>query len=214
LRYTAFIVAVLFTSCITAQSRVKKLSINSHTSFYSYGEGQGHLNNVVRLAEDIGITYKTYDTVKKKGMIYELSTMNTTAYYKNILPGNAVLEVNDLFTNFNFIFPMLLLYQGSVDQIFGVGLGIGTLAGRDYLDDNNNLLPYNTTNFKEVKFGKYWTGSLMLDYELSMKFYKRIGLNLGLRYTAPAPVHSNDLNFTISQGTGLTFKFGMFYQLK
>lgn len=212
MRYKALLIIILFTNSITGQSRVKKLSVNLFTNLYSYGDGQGHLNNVVRLGEDIGFTYKTFDTVKKRGMIYELNTMNTIAYYKDILNSNRVLEVNDLYTNLNFIFPFFILYKERIDQIFGVGIGIGTLAERDYLDENNNLLPYNTINLKEIKLGKYWTSSLILDYELSLKFYKKFGLNLGFRYTTTTPVRKGNLNFIVTQGTSLAFKYGFFYQ--
>lgn len=197
-----------------SQYRVNKLSLTAQTNFYSYGEGQGSLNNVVRLGEGFGVNFKTYDTIRKKGMIYELNLTNPTAYYKNVLGPNTVLEVNDLYANLNLIMPMLILYQEKIEHTLGVGISFGTLAGRDYYDENNNVLPYNTTNFKEVKFGRYWTTSFILDYELGLKFGKRYGFNLGFRYNIVAPVHNGNLAYLISQGTGITFKYGLFYQFK
>jgi hypothetical protein len=91
---------------------------------------------------------------------------------------------------------------------------IGTLAGRDYYDENNTVLTYNSTSLKEVKFGRYITSCLMLDYELNLKFSKRLGLNFGFRYTTATPIHSNNLDYIISQGTAISFKYGMFYQFK
>lgn len=182
-------------------------------NFYSLGEGYKPINDVVRLGDGFGITYKTYDTVKKRGMTYELMGNSTRAYYERAL-GNSTLKVDDLHMNFNFIFPFLMFYTKSIDQTFSVGLGIGTLAERDYLDENNNLLPHNSTNLKEINFGKYWESSLMLDYEISFRWSKRIGINLGLRYLSPAPIHSNKIDYDFSLGTGLAFKYGMFYQFK
>ncbi len=107
-----------------------------------------------------------------------------------------------------------MFYTSRIDHTFSVGLGIGTLAGRDYLDEKNNLLPYNNANLKEVQFGKYWEGTIMLDYKMSYSWTKRFGINLGLRYTNAAPVHSNKLAYDYSQGIGLAFKYGFFYQFK
>lgn len=214
MRYLAFIIISFLTNCTIAQSRINKLSVTGFTNFYSYGEGAGHLNDVVRLGETFGLAYKTYDTLKNKGMIYELNGTNTNAYYKNILSGNNVLKVGDTHINLNFIFPIFILYRKGIDQSFGVGLGVGTLAERYYFDEDNNELPFNSTNFKEAQFGRYWTTSAMLDYELSWKWTKKIGINVGLRYTTSTPVNSGDLNFKISQGTGLSFKYGLIYQFK
>ncbi len=164
MRYLNLLFILFFSQITIAQSRVNKLSVNAFANFYSYGEGQGYLNNVVRLGDIFGFTYKTYDTIKNKGMIYELNGINTTAYYNNILSGNRVLGVDDTHLNLNFIFPILIFYQKRVDQSFGLGLGISTLAERYYFDENNNELPFNSTNFKEVQFGQYWTASAMLDF--------------------------------------------------
>ncbi len=208
------LMVVFFSTSASAQNRVNKLSLSLLTNLYSYGEGQDHLNNVVRLGEGFGFTYKTYDTVKKRGMIYELMSNITTAYYKNILSASSVLEVNDLHLNLNLILPIIIFYKRNMEHSLGVGIGIGTLIGRDYLDENNNILAYNTTNLKELKFGKYYTSSLMLDYEFNLKFTKKIGMNVGIRYSTATPVQSNRSNYLISQGTGLGFKYGVFYQFK
>lgn len=199
---------------LSAQNRVNKLSVSIQSNFYTYGEGRGSLNDVLRLAEGVSITYKTYDSVKSKGMIYEFVTNTTSGYYKNILSNNSVLEVSDIYTNLNFIFPILILHSNKIEHCFGAGIGVGTLAGRDYIDEKNKILPYNSTTFKEIKFGKYWTSSFMLDYELDLKISKRIGLNLGLRYTTATPINSGKADYLITQGTGLSFKYGLFFQFK
>ena len=215
MRTLILLTAMFFYQNANSQHRINKFSASILSNLYSYGEGQGSLNNVVRLSEGLAFTFKTYDTVKKhKGMIYEFTANTTTAYYKNIIGNNSVLEVNDLHTNINLIFPMFIFYKKDIEHCFGIGIGIGTLAGRDYLDENNNFLPYNSTNLKDIKFGKYWTSSFMLDYELDLKFSKRLGLNLGLRYTTETPVHSGNTQYVITQGTGLSFKYGIFYQFK
>jgi hypothetical protein len=118
------------------KNRIKKFSASIQSNFYSYGEGQGSLNNVVRLAEGLSFTYKTYDSVKARGMIYEFVSNTTTGYYKNILSSNSILEVSDIYTNINFIFPVLILHRNKIEHCIGAGIGIGTLAGRDYLDEN------------------------------------------------------------------------------
>jgi hypothetical protein len=80
---------ILLANSVIAQNRVNKISANLVTNFYSYGDGQGHMNNVVRLREDLSISYKTYDTVKNSGMIYEVLVSNPTAYYKIYFPETA-----------------------------------------------------------------------------------------------------------------------------
>lgn len=80
--------------------------------------------------------------------------------------------------NLNFIFPFLIFHTNRTDQTFSVGISIGTLAERDYYDESNNLLSYNSTNLKAVKFGRYWEGSGMLDYEIGFRWTKRVGINL------------------------------------
>lgn len=214
MRYVILLILIINCGNIKSQSKVKKLSASIQSNFYTYGEGRGSLNNVVRLAEGLSFTYKTYDTVKGKGMIYEFVTNTTSGYYKNVLSSNSVLEVNDIYTNLNFIFPLLILHTSKIEHCLGAGFGVGTLAGRDYLDENNNVIPYNSTTFKQLNFGKYWTSSFMLDYELDLKFSKRIGVNLGLRYTTATPINSGKSNYIITQGTGISFKYGLFYQFK
>ncbi len=214
MRYLPFFVAIiLFSSHISAQQRVNKFSVNLITNLYSYGDGQGHLNNVVRLAEDINFRYKTYDTIKGKGMIYELAVADRQGYYKNVLAGNSVLEVSDLYANANFIFPVFIIRKKNMEHFFGAGLGIGTLISRDYADETNTVLPYNLTSLKEVKFGCYWTSALILDYEYNFNLSKKVGFSLGLRYTTSTPVHSGNLTYTTSQGTSIGFKYGLFFKL-
>lgn len=211
MRYFLLICIITFGSHINAQ-RVHKFSTNIQSNFYSYGEGYGSLNDVVRLAEGISFTYKTIDTSKAKGMIYEFTANTTSAYYQNILSGNSILEVSDFYTNLNFIFPILILQTKRIEQCIGVGIGIGALASRDYLDENNNVLNYNSTTLKELKFGRYFTNGLLLDYQIDIKLSKRIGFNLGARYTTSTPIHKGDANYIVTQGTGLSFKYGVFYQ--
>jgi hypothetical protein len=205
---------ILLANSVIAQNRINKISANLVTNFYSYGDGQGHMNNVVRLREDLSISYKTYDTVKNSGMIYEVLVSNPTAYYKNILPGNSILEVNDLYANLNIIFPFLILHSKRIEHSFGAGIGIATLGSREYYDENNNQLPYNSTNLKEIKFGSYWHATGLLDYELNLKFSRKIGVNFGIRYTSDAPFHKGNSTYVFTQGTSVGFKFGMFYQFK
>lgn len=213
MRYLIFYFILFFHLSVIGQSRVKKLSLNGISNFYSMGEGFTPLNNVVRLSDDgLSIVFKTYDTIKNKGMIYEFMGNSTIAYYKNGIGGNT-LKVDDFHANFNFIFPVFIFYTKRIDHTFSVGLGIATLAERDYYDENNNLLPYNSTNLQEVKFGRYWGGTGIFDYELSFMWTKRIGTNFGLRYTFASPVHSsNKLAYGFSQGTALGIKYGFFYQ--
>lgn len=211
MRLVSLILALTIMNNLLAQSRFNKLAVNNFSNFYTYGDGKGSLNNVVRLSESFGFSFKTYDTIKKRGMIYELMTNNPTAYYKNVLPNNT-LEVNDIYVNLNLIFPILIAYKERIEHSIGVGVGAGTLADREYSDENNTLLPFNSTNFKQVRFGKYWTTNLLLDYEMSLKFSGRIYLNLGMRYNTSTPVHSGQLEYTISQGMGLMFKYGLAYR--
>ncbi len=214
MRYLTISIAIFFSTSLIAQNRVNKLSLNALSNLYTYGEGQGSLNNVVRLGEDINIRYKTYDTVKSKGMIYELTVANRTGYYKNVLTGNTILEVNDLHANLNFIFPILIMHKKNMEHSLGVGVGLGTLMARDYYDENNVVLAYNTTYLKEVKFGRYFTSSLLLDYEFNFNLSKKIGFLFGLRYTTSTPVHSGNLSYLVSQGTGIGFRYGVFYKFK
>jgi hypothetical protein len=211
---TFFIVIIFFSAHVSAQQRVNKLSVNMLNNLYSYGDGQGHLNNVVRLAEDINFRYKTYNTVKRKGMIYELEVTNRQGYYKNVLPGNSVLEVSDLYANANLIFPVFIIHKKNMEHSFGTGIGVGTLMSRDYTDETNTVLLYNSTSLKEVKFGRYYTSALILDYEYNFNLSKKVGFALGLRYTTSTPVHSSNLTYTISQGTNIGFKYGLFYKFR
>jgi len=214
MRYTFIVILILSLVRGHSQSRINKLSVNSLTNFYSYGEGKGPLNTVVRLGEGLAFKFTTYDTVKKSGMMYELSTMNTTAFYKNIISSGSVLEVNDLHANIAFIFPIVIMYQKRMEQSLGFGICITTLLGRDYYDESGNSLPYNSSILPELKAGKYWSGLFMFDYELSLRFSKRMSYNLGLRFTTSSPVQSPISGFEISQGTGIAFKFGMSYKFK
>ena len=207
---------VLFLSNFSfAQKRVKKISLYTTSNFYSYTQSDGYLNNVVRNSEEgMSFQYKTIDTSKKKGMIYELTSNSTSAYYKNILGSNTILNVTDLHANVNFIFPMIMFYKKSMDHCLSVGIGIGTLAARDYLDESNNLLPYNNSNLKEQQFGKFWTSNIILDYEFDFRMTKKIGCKMGLRYFTPTPISSNNTDYKISQGTGIGIKYGLFYQFR
>lgn len=214
MRYLTISFILFFSTSLIAQNRLNKLSLNVLSNLYSYGEGQGSLNNVVRLAEDINIRYKTYDTVKAKGMVYELAITNRVGYYKNVLNGSSILEVNDTHINTNFILPIIIMHRKNMEHNLGVGIGVGTLMYRDYNDENNIVLPYNTTNLKELQFGRYFTSSLILDYEFNFNLSKKIGFALGLRYTTSTPVHSGNLNYLVSQGTGIGFKYGVFYKFK
>jgi len=198
----------------TAQKRVNKIGVYVPSSFYSYGESAGSLNNVVRHSEAMAFKYKTYDTVKKKGMVYELLFSNPDGYYKNILGPNTTLRVNDVYINVNFIFPVVLFYTKSMEHFIGVGIGAGTLAYRDYMDENNSELAYNITSLKELKFGKYWTSNFILDYDFDVKLSRRIGLNLGIRYFTSIPFIEKTADYKVTQGTGLTFKYGLFYQFR
>lgn len=210
------LISIFFLSVVNAQHRINKLSISTFANFYSFGEAGGHLNNVVRFDIPFSIAFKTFDTVKRSGMVYELMFNNVIAYYKNILPNNNTLEVNDLFVNTNFIFPMLVFYNNKtkMEHFLGVGLSLGTLAGRDYYDESNKALDYNTTAFKELKFGKYWTSALLLDYQFDFKLDKRLGCTMGLRYATSTVFSSKKTDYTISQGTSFAFKYGLFYQFK
>ncbi|MEJ7912446.1 MAG: hypothetical protein WKF70_04780 [Chitinophagaceae bacterium] len=212
MRYLSLFFLICWSQSAAAQHRVNKLSVNFFTNLYT--RGSGHLNKVVRLSENAGFSFKTYDTLKKRGMIYELLSTNTTAYYKNVLGGGNILEVADEHLNLNFIFPMLISTNGSLEHSLGVGVGVGTLAYRDYYNENDVVLPYDEGGFKKLKFGNYWTTALLIDYEFSMKWSKRVGLNLGLRYATPVPIRESNLGYDVSQGTGIAFKYGVFYQFK
>jgi hypothetical protein len=157
---------------------------------------------------------KIIDTAKKKGMIYELTLNSTSSYYENILGPNNILNITDLHTNINFIFPVVMFYQKRFDHCISVGLGIGTLAARDYFDKYSNLLVYNNSNLKELKFGKYWTSNIILDYDFDFRITKKIGFKIGARYFTPIPILSKNIDYKISQGTGFGIKYGLFYQFK
>lgn len=216
MKYKLLLISLLFWSITHAQHRMTKLSVNTFANFYSFGEAGGHLNNVVRFDIPFSIAFKTFDTVKRSGMVYELMFNNITAYYKNILPSNNTLEVSDLFVNANFIFPMLVFYNNKtkMEHFLGVGLSLGNLAGRDYYNESNKALDYNTTSFKELKFGKYWTAALLLDYQFDFKLDKRLGFSMGLRYATSSVFSIKKTDYTISQGTSFAFKYGLFYLLK
>ncbi len=212
MRYLTLFCFFCWSQGAAAQHRVNRLSGNLFTNFYT-GSG-GHLNKVVRLSENVGFSFKTYDTIKKRGMIYEVLSSSTTAYYKNVLGGGNVLQVDDEHLNLNFIFPMLISSNGLLGHDLGIGLGLGTLAYRDYYNENGVALPYDEGGFKELKFGKYWTTTAIIDYEFSMKWGKRYGFKLGLRYATPIPIRERSPGYAISQGTGIAFKYGVFYQFK
>jgi len=202
-------------NCSIAQKKIQKLSVNTFANFYSFGEAGGSLNNATRFDIPFSITYKSIDTAKNKGMVYELLFNNIISYYKNVLPNNNILEVNDLYMNANFIFPMLLFYnKAKMEHFLGVGISVGNLLGRDYVDESHKIIDYNTTTFKELKFGKYWTSSLLLDYQFDFKFDKRLGFNIGVRYATSSVFSSKKVDYRISQGTSFAFKYGLFYQLK
>ncbi len=197
-----------------SQNRVNKVSLNYFDNFYSLRSSVGQNNSVVRIGDGMTLNFKTYDTVKKSGMIYELQLNTTNSYYNNVIGTNRLLNVEDLHLNFNFIFPMLLFYKKNLEQSIGVGIGVGTLAARDFLDENNSLLQYNSTTLKEISFGKHWTSSLLLDYEFNFKLTKRIGFNLGLRYSSASPLGSKSGDYLISQGTSIGIRYGLHYQFK
>jgi hypothetical protein len=52
----SFLMFYFFSQFAYGQNRVNKFSLNLLTNLYSYGEGQGHINNVVRLGEGVSIT--------------------------------------------------------------------------------------------------------------------------------------------------------------
>ena len=194
-----------------AQNRVNRLSLIAVDNFYSLGQSYGAQNNVVRLGDGFGISFKTYDTVKRSGMKYEFLVTNFEAYYSSVSPGGS-LKVDDTHTTFNFIFPILIMYQRRIEHWFCIGLGIGTVAGRDYYDGNNNLLAYDSTDLKKIEFGKYWEGALLLDYDLNIQWTKRIATDFGFRYTNPVPFHQNDQVYPINQGIAVGFKLGLSYK--
>ncbi len=127
-------------------------------------------------------------------MIYELLTNNTIGYYKNVLSGDSILEVDDLHANLLFIFPMYIFYNKRITHSIGIGVGVGTILGRDYYGENNKLLDYNNTNLKEIKAGTSLTSSILLDYEVDIKFAKRWGYSAGIRLTTASPVSQSEQN--------------------
>lgn len=213
MRLIIFLLLLNISLTSISQNRVNKVSLNYFDNFYSLRSSVGQNNSVVRIGDGMTLNFKTYDTVKSKGMIYELQLNTINAYY-NTIGANRLLNVEDLHLNFNFIFPMLLFYKKNLEQSIGFGIGVGTLAARDFLDENNSLLQYNSTTLKEISFGKHWTSSLLLDYEFNFKFTKRIGFNLGLRYSAASPLGSKSGDYLISQGTSIGIRYGLHYQFK
>ena len=209
-----YFLSSLFLISSYSQTRVNKFAIFVPSNFYSYGEGQGSLNNVVRNSEAMAFRYTTYDTLKKKGMVYELLFNTVTGYYKNIISSNTILEVYDLHINANFILPMVIFYKKNMEHFLGTEIGIGALVFRDYLDENNTILPYNSSTLKELKFGKYWSSTFILDYNFDLKITKKIGFDLGLRYYTTIPFFEKAADYKVTQGTGISFKFGLSFQFK
>jgi hypothetical protein len=207
-------VVLAFSIGASAQHRMTQLGLSSVSGFYSYGEGQGSLNNVVRLSLGMSFQLKTIDTVKKSGMVYEINFNNPTAYYKNAVTSNSILEVNDVYMNANFILPIFFLYRPRIQHFFGVGFGVGTLMWRDYIDENHTLLDYNNTTLEEVHFGNCWTTAFMLDYGMDYKLSKRTAFSVGVRYVLDGPVHAGKLAYVVTQGSGLNVSFGLSYIFK
>lgn len=206
------IILILIATSSFSQNRINKFSLDGFDNFYSLNSNQGYNNDVVRHGDGLSIGFKTYDTLKKRGMIYELIVNNTNAYYENIFGIGGILNVENTFVSANFIFPVLLFHRAGMEQTFSAGLCISTLGARDYYNSNNNLLSYNETTLKNVPFGKYWTSALILDYDFNFKIYKKIGFNIGIRYTAASPVNSSKIDYNASLGNSLGVKYGIHYQ--
>lgn len=197
---------------IQAQDKIHRINVTLNNSLYSYGEGSGYLNNVVRFDEGFGITYKSFNTLKKRGMIYELLFDSRTAYYDNILSNNNKLEVSDFYLNTNLIFPVYTIRKKIFEHWFSAGLGASFLVERDYLDNENNILPYDNSQFKEIKAGKHKSFSFILDYSLDINFSKKIGGILGIRYSTNSFYNDNSTPYIPGKGTDFSMRYGVFYQ--
>ncbi len=130
-----------------AQNKTKEISVFGADNFYTTKQSQGPQNDVVRMGQLIGIAYKTSDSAKAKGIIIEFLTNNTLSYYNNVLSGINLLQVDDIYTNLNFLFTLFYFKKGSVQFNFNIGVGVGTLADRQFYDGGNKLLPFNLTHY-------------------------------------------------------------------
>jgi len=180
------------------------------SNLYSYGRHQGPYNNTVRTAIGMAINLEIVDTLKKKGMIYEIGLSPTSGYYNGFAPNNTILEVEDTHANVLLIFPMFILNKNNITHRLGIGIGASTLLYRDYYDENGTLISTNTTNYPDLPAFKFWQPRAVIDYELALRGGKKMGYVFGLRYNIPPPSRGYAGSFIVTEGEGVSIKFGLY----
>jgi len=212
------IVCFLFPIISFGQSKkVISLSLTGFDTYYHTTNSNAYLGGVLRYGDGLALSIDVDDTLgKKTGYKIDIVGYSIDNYYKNIIPNNQLLNVGDDILMIDFLFRILKFKKKFITTNFNLGLGMSTLAGRQYFDEYSNDLGYNGSYLKDdASFGKNFGLMAVGEAEVKLQIMKRVFINGGFRFwNSPTGqlTNSRKLTYTAYTGSGFAFTYGFSYR--